>query len=121
MYKVAEFHDANTPKIHTIRSDHRWKEGDQFSPRVWSGRPYFSKQIVFAPPLTVEAVAPFGLRFRDDWQEFAFSYNENEYKLSREVGKRVIGHLAQNDGLSLQDFTDWFSKSNEFSGQIIYF
>lgn len=30
-------------KSHTIRSGHRWKVGDTFSPRVWSGNPYRSK------------------------------------------------------------------------------
>src|SRR5690625_178209 len=27
-------------KHHTIRAGHRWKVGDKFSPRVWSGKPY---------------------------------------------------------------------------------
>jgi hypothetical protein len=33
------------PKLHTIRAGNRWKPGDVFSPRVWSGRPYASKQL----------------------------------------------------------------------------
>jgi hypothetical protein len=42
------------PKHHTIRAGHRWKEGDWFSPRVWSGKPYNSKQIQFAPDIQLK-------------------------------------------------------------------
>src|SRR5688572_890388 len=38
-----------TPKWHTIRAGNRWKVGDVFSPRVWSGVPYKSKQIEIVP------------------------------------------------------------------------
>src|SRR5688572_32570939 len=34
-------------KSHTIRSGFRWKENDLFSPRIWSGPAYRSKQIPF--------------------------------------------------------------------------
>jgi len=33
-------------KHHTIRAGSRWREGEKFSPRIWSGKPYNSKQIV---------------------------------------------------------------------------
>ena len=37
---------GHPPKCHTIRAGHRFKPGDWFSPRVWSGKPYNSKQII---------------------------------------------------------------------------
>lgn len=40
-------------KVHTIRVGNRWKVGDKFSPRVWSGLPYRSKQIEFAPTIEI--------------------------------------------------------------------
>src|SRR5690606_32324000 len=43
-------------KHHTIRAGHRWKAGDWFSPRVWSGKPYNSKQIQFAPDIQIKKV-----------------------------------------------------------------
>lgn len=43
-------------KSHTIRAGRRWKKGDLFSPRVWSGKPYASKQIAFAPPILIKKV-----------------------------------------------------------------
>jgi hypothetical protein len=46
--------DVFAPKHHTIRAGHRFKAGDWFSPRVWSGKPYNSKQIQFAPDIQVK-------------------------------------------------------------------
>lgn len=47
------------PKHHTIRAGHRFKAGDMFSPRVWSGRPYHTKQIIFADDVEVKKVFDF--------------------------------------------------------------
>ena len=35
-------------KNHTIRAGERWKKGEYFSPRVWSGKPYNTPQIILA-------------------------------------------------------------------------
>src|SRR6185312_11465979 len=43
----------HAPKVHTIRAGHRWKVGDKFSPRVWSGKTYCSKQITIAPDIEI--------------------------------------------------------------------
>ena len=43
-------------KGHTIRAGNRWKVGDKFSPRVWSGKPYASKQIIIAPDIEVKKI-----------------------------------------------------------------
>jgi len=43
-------------KYHTIRAGNRWKVGDKFSPRVWSDKPYKSKQIIIAPDIEVVKV-----------------------------------------------------------------
>lgn len=52
-------------KHHTIRAGHRWKEGDWFSPRVWSGKPYRSKMIQFAPDIQVKKVWDFDISGHD--------------------------------------------------------
>ena len=46
-------------KHHTIRSGHRFKKGDKFSPRTWSGKPYNSKQAFIAPDIEVANVFDF--------------------------------------------------------------
>src|SRR3989304_2910881 len=46
-------------KYHTIRAGNRWKVGDMFSPRVWSGKPYNSKQIIIAPDIEVMKIWDF--------------------------------------------------------------
>src|SRR6478736_3496526 len=43
-------------KYHTIREGHRWKVGEYFSPRMWSGKAYRSPQMQFAPAIRVEKV-----------------------------------------------------------------
>lgn len=93
-------------KIHTIREGSRWKKDDVFSPRVWSGKPYYSKQIVFAPELKIQEIEWFDKRNGQFWR------NDKEC--------RGVERIANNDGLSFDDFKAWFNKE-PFEGQIIHF
>ena len=105
-------------KHHTIREGHRFKKGDFFSPRVWgtninpkSGRsgPYHSKQIRLAPDTEILEVWDIIIdQFKNihiRGNEFILSQKEEEI-------------LANNDGLSFNDFFQWFDKV-PFEGQII--
>lgn len=111
------------PKYHTIRAGKRWKAGDIFSPRIWSGLPYRSKQIEFAPPIEVkkiwDVVIERGIEFRDDMQitvcEPQYNFKPNFRKYISDSGNILI---AKNDGLSVDDFNSWFNK-DVFEGQII--
>lgn len=95
-------------KHHTIRSGHRWKAGDKFSPRVWSGRPYNSTQIIIAPDIEIVKVWDIEVVWRGDHQEFVVpSANYTT----------TIEELAKNDGLELNDLLSWFNKP--MKGQII--
>lgn len=95
-------------KYHTIRAGHRFKVGDKFSPRVWSGKPYASKQIQFAPDIEVRKVYSFSIGL-------AAIYIDQQ----RWIDKVFIGKVAGNDGLELQDFLDWFQYPKPFDGQVI--
>lgn len=112
-------------KWHTIRSGNRWKEGELFSPRVWSGKPYNSKQIIIAPDIEIQKIFDFRItternsEMRDDLSNFIYIYDKivmnNDFKT-----------LCTNDGLSVVDFCDWFNicfeddyKTTSFHGQII--
>ena len=93
------------PKHHTIRSGKHFKAGDYFSPRIWSGQPYASKQIIIAPDIQVKKVWDF-----------------ETYGLTTLLNNRPINHLqwaevAENDGLSATDLHDWLKPP--FVGQII--
>jgi hypothetical protein len=94
-------------KFHTIRAGHRWKAGDWFSPRVWSGKPYNSKQIQFAPDIQIKKV--WDVEFDGDGCLWIFS--------DKERGPRVLHTVAKNDGLTLEELISWFNKP--FTGQII--
>ena len=93
-------------KKHTIRLGERWHIGEKFSPRVWSGKPYASKQIAFASDIEILKIWDFeiknGLLYID--------------------GKGIMNEvfmLAANDGLDAPDLLQWLKHPKPFSGQII--
>lgn len=113
-----DFYDkiSYTPKWHTIRANRkdgkRWTPGDTFSPRVWESKAYASKQIIIAPNIEIKKV----------WD---FHITESAYLLyNKELNLSELAEVAMNDGLSVQDFEDWFAchpkkKGEIFKGQII--
>lgn len=95
------------PKKHTIRKGKRWKVGDKFSPRVWSGPPYRSKQIIIAPDIEIKRI-------------IEISVDKNgEVFLDGERLNHIVNcvELAHNDGLQVMDFALWLN--NSFDGQIL--
>jgi hypothetical protein len=102
------------PKNHTIRTGNRWKEGDFFSPRIWTGKPYASKQKEFVHPVEIKKVWPFEV------DENGVASIDGTYLF----GEEDENMLALNDGLSWEDFSNWiimpcFRKEKAFDGQII--
>jgi hypothetical protein len=107
------------PKYHTIRKGHRFKVGDTFSPRVWSGKPYRSKQIIFAPQVTVKAVFDFKIDPTDPAIVQVKKDGARFYTLHYHLGQ-ATETIAINDGLTLEDFAGWFGDFKKpFDGQII--
>lgn len=109
-------------KYHTIRSGHRWKAGDKFSPRVWgddinpkSGRsgPYHSKQIIIAPDIEIKKVWKFEIAGN------CFRINEKIKMGESESDFELLDMIAVNDGLNRHDLLEWFRYPKPFSGQII--
>lgn len=111
----AQFQDCTFPKGHTIRSGSRFKPGDMAGLRVWSDKPYRSKQIEFAQ---VEVKKVWDIKI---------------HIINGSVGVNVNGEamkgvqaprIARNDGLEWIDFVNWFNihpkkKQQVFTGQII--
>jgi hypothetical protein len=101
------------PKHHTIRAGNRFKVGDMASLRVWSDKPYRSKQIEFAQ-----------VEVKKVWSvEITMSHTFWTIQIN---GKTIYDAepIAANDGLTLEDFVDWFTvhpkkKEQLFTGQII--
>jgi len=104
-----EAYNDVSPKHHTIRAGHRWKVGDKFSPRVWSGQPYASKQITFAPDIKIKKIWDFAM-VGDTFFINRKELHNNEWE--------YIEALVRNDGLTLNDFCKWFNELS-FDGQII--
>lgn len=62
-------------KGHTIRSGNRWKEGQYFSPRIWSEKPYMSPQIIIAPDTKILKVYEFKFFIDEKLRRVMFSIN----------------------------------------------
>lgn len=111
-------------KHHTIRAGNRFKVGDKFSPRVWSGKPYNSKQIIIAPDIEIKKVWNIELQI-DPFlliDDCIYTIKINNDYISKEKTPSIINDLAKNDGLSYEDFVSWFiqsPKAEVFYGQII--
>lgn len=112
LYNVFDFsimnNDAISPKHHTIRAGKRWKVSDKFSPRIWSGKPYHSKQIIIAEDIEIKKVWDIEIDINGVIAINGF-YSEIEDDV--EV-------ISANDGLDPFDFMWWFNKL-PFNGQII--
>lgn len=112
-------------KIHTIRSDEKDLWGKKVADindgkkilcvREWTGRPYNSEQA------DIKKFVQVGL------QDITITYVvDDEKPLAWVDGKPVpIETIAENDGLELADFIEWFFGSvhtgNVFKGKIIHF
>ncbi len=117
---VDSWHFKNTyPKGHTIRQGERFKVGDYFSPRIWSGKPYQSKQIIIAPDTKIENVYDFEIKVA--YKELPLDYDTDIIINHRfyHSDDKIMQQLAQNDGLKLPDLLRWFKYPQPFKGQII--
>jgi len=107
------------PKHHTIRAGSRWKVGDKFSPRIWSDKPYKSKQLILADDVEIKQI--WDIEIKTAYKELPLDYetdviiNHRFYHTDDEIMKR----LAYNDGLSLAELLQWFKYPKPFKGQII--
>jgi len=103
-------------KNQTIRAGNRWKVGDWFSPRVWSGQPYNSKQIIIAPDIEIKKVWNIEIDLVDQYEGVYIVTESGEIAINEE-------ELSKNDGLTVNDFYDWFdtpkNRKQVFKGQII--
>lgn len=116
------------PKFHTIRKGNRWKVGDKFSPRVWSGLPRRSKQITFAPDIEIVKIWDFEIRNEYSISDILVNkiiFATNDFIDFAELGNQSkLAEIAENDGLSIADFCSWFElndreKIKDFQGQIL--
>lgn len=102
-----------TPKRTTIRAGHRWKKGDMFMPKIWTGIPYRSKPIAICEPLEVLDVEDFTIGM-----DGIYWLNDDILTL------KELEDIALVDGFDeVNDFELWFNvkKGQTFDGQRIRF
>lgn len=112
-------------KFHTIRQNYElWKKRiDEvnagkavLSVRYWDGKPYKDKQKEF---LIFDEYSDIGVQ-RLDYMDF----NSNTCIIDDSPDTYIpesLNVLADNDGLTLQQFKDWFRKPNSEPMAIIHF
>lgn len=111
LYDWHTYYNCTNPKLHTIRAGNRWNEGEWASLKVWSGRPYHSRPVEFAQ-VQLKKIYPFEL-------------TDSGYKVNGvDAGFDALSCLAENDGLTIDDFECWFAghgkkKNSCFTGQIL--
>lgn len=107
-------------KFTTIRAGKRFKTGEKFSPRVWSNKPYNSKQITFFDDILIVKTWDFKIEVDEDYLCVLIDGHAFYEKNKRfETQPEALETMAANDGLALQDFKDWFKWGQPFDGQII--
>jgi len=101
-------------KIHTIRANYElWakrieqiQKGEAIlSIRYWSGKPYHKDERGIGQVEICQLDKDSGIGF----QKIEF-LNANIYDPVSEITYLKISELAKNDGLSLEDFKEWFKK-----------
>jgi hypothetical protein len=103
-------------KLHTIRGNYElWEKRiyeinsghAKLSIRVWTGKPYKS------PQQEILSTTKVGIQKLDDPKNFIFASID---------GKKVDWELvAKNDGLSFEDFCDWFKVRTSEPMAVIHF
>jgi len=115
LYDWYQYYNCTMLKHHTIRVGNRWKAGDMASLRVWSDKPYRSKQVEFAK---VKIIKTWDVSISDG------NYSINTIQHGSFIPDTGLQTLANNDGLYVADFWAWFNihpkrNGEQFSGQII--
>lgn len=100
-------------KIHTIRTNYDfWKKRFEqidagnaiLSVRIWEGKPYNSKQHELFKYDKTRGIGIQKIKSWDFEKGFAFYIGKH-----RNILPLKIKELAKNDGLSLDDFENWFT------------
>lgn len=119
-----DYNSGVHPKVHTIRANYElWKKRfDEINAgraclcvRQWSGKPYQSKQIEIARLTREDGIGIQKLKIHET-EPYPFVYTD---KSTIPVDRH---ELAINDGLSLEDWLEWF-KGYDYSAPmaIIHF
>jgi len=100
-------------KKHTIRGNYKlWKKrfkkiekGEAcLSIRFWEGKPYNSKQKEFLNLKNTDGIGIQKLTFQECFLETGWIVGQAEYS------DQLLSCVAENDGLSKEDFIEWFKK-----------
>ena len=116
VWQISKLFTNENTKIHTIRVNYdlwvkRAKEINEgkaiLSIRYWSGKPYNSKQVEFCQ------LTKMGLQKLDNPANFVWAEIDGK--------KCNWENVAKNDGLSFDDFCEWFKVRQNSPMAVIHF
>lgn len=102
--RIAEFYENLNPEIkqskhHTLRLGKHFSENEKISIRTWLGKPYNTQQLILAPSIHLKRVYNIQLG----------KYLNGELVAILNDKKININTLSVNDGLTTEDFNEWFN------------
>jgi len=116
---------TNRTKIHTIRANfdlwqHRFDEIKKgraaLSIRQWTGAPYKSKQTEIC---TLSAESGIGIQKLELYPIVTDYHNHTQRLVTVGDHTPKIREVAENDGLTFQDWTDWFKDYDQHAPMAI--
>ena len=105
-------------KRHTIRANYPlWaKQFEQIergeaclSIRQWTGKPYASKQVEIARLTKKDGIGLQELTFYKEYRISPAKYTLENFEIDGKWHEGNVRMLAENDGLTLEDWESWFS------------
>ena len=111
--ETGDFHS----KIHTIRSDFRWRAGMKIHMLIYNRT---KKRFQFAPTLVCKSVQ----KIKIEWDEIDLASSKGYWTIlidGRVQDTQSITELWKNDGFEkASDFIRWFGRGEDFDGLIIH-
>lgn len=117
-YDWYEYYNCTIPKIHTIRANYRlWQKRFEqidagkacLSLRYWSGKPYRSKQAEIARLTKEDGIGIEMLRIpSEEFMGYDFNVRIPYIPEDGRINLISVNQLSRNDGLSFDDFKEWF-------------
>ena len=104
---------ATNPKLHTFRRGNRWQQGKKIHFKVWSGTPYKSKTINFAPRINCTGQQKIFI------QSPTLCLKSRIFIDGKQLGDDKINQLAINDGFNDEKHMFTYFKEH-FEGQIVH-
>ena len=115
---IGGYRNVQGSKLHTIRANYplwakRFEQIERgeacLSIRQWTGKPYASKQVEIARLTKKDGIGLQELTFYKEYRISPAKYTLENFEIDGKWHEGNTRMLAENDGLTLEDWESWFS------------